>query len=117
MEKLKLEVTERELREVNRCFHETLVAETKVNKKNTSESRLEQQSKQTLINPADVGVRDDIHLKLISESEARIDAEAKASYFEASAKVIFEASKFPTPFAFFLPLIASRRKNPHSSLS
>ncbi|BBN13213.1 hypothetical protein MPTK1_6g01700 [Marchantia polymorpha subsp. ruderalis] len=93
LEKLKLEVTERELREVNRCFHETLVAETKVNKKNTSESRLEQQSKQTLINPADVGVRDDIHLKLISESEARIDAEAKASYFEASAKAAEEKIK------------------------
>ncbi|KAG6541262.1 hypothetical protein Mapa_017313 [Marchantia paleacea] len=90
LEKFKLAVTERELREVNRCFQESLVAETKVNKKNTSESRLEQPSMHTLITPCDVGGRDDIHLKLMSESEARIDAEAKASYFEASAKAAEE---------------------------
>ncbi|KAL2623432.1 hypothetical protein R1flu_003637 [Riccia fluitans] len=86
LEKFKLEATERELREVKKNFQEALLAGAKANQKHACESLLENQP----LNTQNMITVDGIPMKLKSESEARLAAEAKASYFEQSAKAAEE---------------------------
>ncbi|KAL3690725.1 hypothetical protein R1sor_004376 [Riccia sorocarpa] len=87
LEKFKLEATERELMEVKRSFQEALLAGAKANQKHACESLLENQPLSTLETTGVVEeAHDDIPMKLKSEAEARMAAEARASYLEKSAK-------------------------------
>jgi hypothetical protein len=77
LEKLKLEKTESELREVRRKSPHSAAVET----------RLDGLSLNNGAPQSFGGVHNDACWKLMAESERRIAAESKASYFEESAKV------------------------------
>lgn len=97
LEKLKLEATERELREVRRNFQDSLPLGTKAAL--PRKTSLQQDPCRLDGGPSvhavpsvpshglDAG-NDEENLQLRAESDSRIRAEAKASHFQAAAKVV-----------------------------
>ncbi|CAM6126544.1 unnamed protein product [Calypogeia fissa] len=92
LEKVKLESSETELREVRRSFQDSLAVGTRAlpSKNMLQDHRLDGLSV-NVVAPHGLGAgHDEGRLPLITESEKRIAAEAKASHFEASAKIAEE---------------------------